>query len=115
MDEGTPSLREKLNLRITLSRLDAVFEACNKLPEIDKELIYGEIRKRVLQHAPQVTPESKPETAAPADKVLATFVDRCRELAEVAPNDKVRNAMLLIVRACEAEVAEAAESNLDGS
>jgi len=109
MDEGTPSFKERLNLRITLSRLDAVFEACNKLPEVDRELIYEEIRKRVLQHAPQVTPEGLPETAAPTDKAPGTFVDRCRELAEVAPNDKVRNAMLMIVRACEAEVAEAAD------
>jgi hypothetical protein len=38
------------------------------------------------------------------------FVDRRRLLADNAPNDKVRNALLMIVRACEAEEAAAASS-----
>ena len=95
MNEGAPFLKPRLELRTTLSRLDAVFEACNRLPDADKEFLYEEIRKRVVQHAPP---------AVPVHPSL-TFIDRCRELAANAPNDKVRNALLMIVRACEADAA----------
>ena len=108
MNEDTPSFKERLELRVTLSRLDAVFEACNRLPEVDKELLYEEIRKRVPVYAPQAIPEIRPETSVSTEEAPATFIDRCRELADIAPNDKVRNALLMIMRACEAEAVEAA-------
>ena len=72
MDDVKPSLKEKLELRITLSRLDAVFEACNKLPEADKEVLYEEMQKRVLEYAQQ----SRAETPAPAEMEPYEFSER---------------------------------------
>jgi hypothetical protein len=111
MNEGTTSVKERLELRIALSRLDAVFEACNKLPEVEKELIYREIRKRVLRDAPREIPEANAAAFVSTNRTAAAFIDRCRGLADIAPNDKIRNALFMIVRACEAEMAEAAASN----
>jgi hypothetical protein len=111
MNEGTASVQERLELRIALSRLDAVFEACDKLPEVEKELIYKEIRKRALRDVPQKIPEANSATFVSTNQTPATFIDRCRGLADIAPNDKIRNALFMIVRACEAEMAEAAASN----
>jgi len=104
MVETTPTLKDRLKLRIILGRLDAVFEACNRLPAVEKKLLYEEIRKRVPGDA---LPEPRPAPAASTGQMPATFIDRCRGLADIAPNDKVRSALLMIVRACEAEKAEA--------
>jgi hypothetical protein len=92
--------RGRLELRITLSRLDAVFEACDKLPHADKELLFKEIANRVRQYAPQCK-KLLPRGPLPLRqaKTLEEFVDRSRQLADSAPNDKVRNALLMIVRA----------------
>ncbi len=106
MDDVKPSLKEKLELRITLSRLDAVFEACNKLPVADKQVLYEEIQKRVLKHGQQ----NHAELPATAETEPYAFSERCLELAAAAPNDKVRNALLMIAHACDAEAEETAAS-----
>jgi hypothetical protein len=106
MDDVKPSLKEKLELRITLCRLDAVFEACNKLPEAAKEVLYEEMQKRVLEHARQ----SRAELPALAEIQPYEFSERCLELAAAAPNDKVRNALLMIAHACETEAEGIAAS-----
>ena len=108
MVESTPSLKERLKLRTVLSRLDAVFEACSRLPAIEKRLFYEEIRKRVPGDAPS---EVHPPPSASTVQTPATFIERCRGLVDIAPNDKVRSALLMIVRACEAEMAEATPLN----
>lgn len=99
MDDVKPSLKEKLELRITLCRLDAVFEACNKLPEAAKEVLYEEMQKRITEYAQQ----SRAESPAAVEIAPFSFSDRCLELAATAPNDKIRNALLMIAHACEAE------------
>jgi hypothetical protein len=108
MVESAPSSKERLKLRTALSKLDAVFEACSRLPAIEKGLIYEEIRKRVPGDAP---PEVLPPPSATTVQTPATFIERCRGLADIAPNDKVRSALLMVVRACEAEMAEATPLN----
>lgn len=108
MAEGPPPLKEQLRLRITVARLDAVFEACNSLPQNERDLFYAEMAKRLLQHAPQAISKVPSNSPASTVKTLEAFVERCRGLADSAPNEKVRNALQMIVRFCEAEETEAA-------
>ena len=96
MSDGLPNFSNKLILRITLARLADVFDACEKLPQPEKEVACEEIVRRVRALTPN--PIGEPDPSA------QSFIDRCRELAACAPNEKVGKALLMIASVCEAAV-----------
>jgi hypothetical protein len=97
-----PSFREKLILRFTFARIADVFNTCELLPEPEKQAAYDEIKRRIKQIGP---------VRADRSGATQTFTERCRELAALAPNDKIKNIMLMIAQICEAEVSSSGDSS----
>ena len=96
-----PSFREKLILRFTFARIADVFNACQQLPEPDKRAAYDEIKRRIKELSPARLDHSG---------ATQSFAERCRELAALAPNDKIENILLMIAQICEAEVPSSSDS-----
>jgi hypothetical protein len=110
MTDDERSFKERLEVRIALRKIDSAFDACNKLAEVDKQSLYGEIGNRLLQHiarGPTATHDPT-EIPAPAAVTPPRFRDCCLELAGVAPTDDIRDVLLSIADLCE-EMPEALE------
>ena len=99
MTESKRPFAEKLELRITMRRVAEFFEALSKLDEPDKGMLFSEITKNLREYMPDA-PIINP--AAPTSPPKS-FVDRCRELATLAPNDRIQNILLKIVDVYEVE------------
>jgi len=104
MKEPRGAFVENLELRITMRRIAEFFEAMNKLNEPDRGMLFQEIAKRLSEYMPDppislAAPTSRPES----------FVDRCRELATMAPNNRIEHVLLKIAHVHEIEVAVEAE------
>jgi len=108
MNERNRPFVERLELRITLRRVAEFFEALSKLDEPDKEILLEEIANNLREYMPGV-----PSILVPPTLPLQSFIDRCRDLATVAPNDRIRNILLRIADVYEIEaVVEVADANL---
>lgn len=94
MTDDIPRFRERLILRITLARIADVFNACSKLADPDRQMAFDDIESRLRQLGSEQTDES----SAPIE-----FAERCRRLAESAPNDKIRNILLMIAQVSDTE------------
>ena len=94
MTDDIPRFREGLILRITLARIADVFNACSKLVDSDRQVAFDDIEGRLRQLGSEQT--DKP--SAPID-----FAERCRQLAESAPNDKIQNILLMIAQVSETD------------
>jgi hypothetical protein len=92
--DDIPRFREGLILRITLARIADVFNACRKLVDPDRQMAFDDIESRLRQFGSEPTVESP----APIE-----FAERCRQLAESAPNDKIQNILLMIAQVSETE------------
>jgi hypothetical protein len=94
MAEDRPRpFKEKLNLQIALIKFDSAFAECDKLPDMDKQEVLERIRERLHWHMP-------PSAEPPAPLKIG---DQCRKLANNAPNEKIRNALLTIAQICDSE------------
>jgi len=91
-----PRFSEKIILRFTLARIADLFNACEQLPESEKQAAYDEIKRRIEEIRPIRT--DYPDATE-------TFSERCRKLAVSAPNDKIQNILLMIAQVCETEGA----------
>ena len=101
MDTAKRPFVENLELRITLRRVSEFFEAVSQLGEPDKGILLQEISRQLREHIPDEPVQP------PAIKTVSSenFVDRCRELAEAAPNDRVRDILRKIALAFEVAAA----------
>jgi hypothetical protein len=89
-----PRFREGLILRITLARIADIFNACSKLVDPDRKMAFDDIESRLRQSLSEQTDASP----APIE-----FAERCRLLAESAPNAKIQNILMMIAQVSETE------------
>ena len=99
-----------LELRITIRRIADVFEALDTLDKSDKEALIEEFAKHLREHMPNslLNLVAMPSTPSPQ-----SFSDRCRELAALAPNDRIQHILLKIAHVHEVEAALEAGNNPD--
>src|SRR5262249_30776851 len=91
-----PRFREGVILRFTLARIADLFNACEQLPEPERRAAYDEIKRRIDEIRLIKTDPSG---------VTQNFAERCRDLADLAPNDKIQNILLMIAQVCETDRA----------
>jgi hypothetical protein len=61
MDDRKRSFGEGVNDRVAARLFDCAFEACERLPDADQQLLLKEIAKRILRQMPN--PPSEEQTA----------------------------------------------------
>ena len=59
MDERKRSFDEALEYRIAVRRFESAFEAYERLPHEDRQLLLTEVAKRVLRQLPHAPPEGQ--------------------------------------------------------
>jgi hypothetical protein len=101
-EQSRRTFRQRLELSITFRRLDELFEACNALPETDRQSLFDGIRERLDRYMPPPTEPLAPEHNVSAEPGAAIN----------PPNDKIRSNLLAIAQICEAETN--ATSGLSG-
>lgn len=65
MNDGERSFSERLDLLIALRRFDRAFEACANLSEVDKNILYQAIARRVLPYIPRASAEAETPAEEP--------------------------------------------------
>jgi predicted XRE-type DNA-binding protein len=58
MDDAR-SFAAKLDYRMAVRRFESAFEACERLTEADRQLLFKEIAERVNQHLRQAQPKEQ--------------------------------------------------------
>ena len=106
MNEPSRPFVERLELRITMRRVAEFFKALSNLDEPDKGILCQEISKHLREYMPDAPVNLAALTVPPQ-----SFVDRCRELATLAPNDRIQSILLKIADVYEVEVAVKASDN----
>jgi len=108
MNEPNRPFVEKLELRITMRRVAEFFEALSQLDGPDKAILFEEIVRNLREYMPNASVNLGAPTSP-----RQSFVDRCRELATVAPNDRIQNILLKIADVYQVEtVVAATDTNL---
>jgi len=59
MDERKRSFEEVLEYRVAVRRVESAFEACERLPYEDRQLLLKKIAERVLQQLPNALSEEQ--------------------------------------------------------
>ena len=95
---------EKLELRITMRRVAEFFAALNALSEPDKGILFQEVVKCLREYMTDAAINPAVPTARPE-----SFVEQCRALATIAPNDRIEHVLLKIADVHELELALKAE------
>jgi hypothetical protein len=108
MNEPKNPFVTNLELQITMRRITDFFEALSKLGEPDKGILLQEISRQMREHMPDATIIATPQKSSPQ-----SFADRCSELAESAPNDRVQSILRKIALVFEIEATIEAASSPD--
>jgi hypothetical protein len=109
MNELKSPFVANLEVRITMRRIADFFDALSKIGEPDKEILLQEISRQMREHMP----DAPIAAAAPKKSSPQSFADRCSELAESAPNDRVETILRRIALTFEVEAAIEAASSTD--
>jgi hypothetical protein len=99
-----------LELQIAMQGIANFFESLSKLDEPDKGILLQEISRQMHNHMPDAPVNA---VVAPRKSSPQSFADRCSELAESAPNDRVQTILRKIAFAFEVEAAVEAASGTD--
>jgi hypothetical protein len=59
MDDRKRSFAEQLDYRIARRRFESAFEACEKLADVDRQLLLKEIAERASKHLRQTQPDEQ--------------------------------------------------------
>jgi hypothetical protein len=89
-----------------MRRVAEFFEQLSKLDEPDKGTLFQEISKHLREYMPDAPVNLAAPTSPPH-----SFVDRCRDLATSAPNERIRDILLKIAYVYEVEASLAAADN----
>jgi hypothetical protein len=110
MNEPKSPFVTNLELQITIRRIADFFEALIELGEPDKGILLQEISRQMREHMPDapVNPVAAPRRFSPQ-----SFADRCSELAESAPNDRVQSILRKIALVFEVEAGVDAANSTD--
>ena len=108
MNEPNSPVVTNLEVQITIRRIADFFEALSKLDEPDRGILLQEISRQMHNHMPDAPVNA---VVAPRKSSPQSFADRCSDLAESAPNDRVRSILHKLALVFEVEAAvEAAGS-----
>jgi hypothetical protein len=100
----------KLELQIAMQGIANFFEALSKLDGPDKGILIREISRQMHNHMLDAPVNA---VVAPRKSSPQSFADRCSELAESAPNNRVQTILRKIAFAFEVEAAFEAASGTD--
>jgi len=59
MDDHKRDFSEELDYRIALRRFESAFEACQRLPDEDRESLLRDIARKILQQVPSDLPREQ--------------------------------------------------------
>ena len=102
MNEPKKPIVTNLEVQIAMRRIADFFDALSKLDEPDKGILLREISRQMHKHMPD-TPFAA--VAAHRESSPQSFADRCSELSESAPNDRVQSILRNIALVFEVEAA----------